>query len=109
MWRRSNPSLFKQYFIISKVGDKLNIYENSILESIDITVKRWIEKLKLDYTITGKVAEYDEDKNIYTVLYNGGNISVKAREGLTLEIGDIVYIRVVRGNFSEKFIDCKKP
>lgn len=63
--------------------------------------------LKLDYTITGKIISQEGD--FYKVSYQGGEMEVKAREGLSLQANDIVYIRVVRGNFSEKFIDCKKP
>lgn len=87
----------------------MNIYQAKILESIDIVVKEYLEKLRLDYTVTGKIVSYDSTNKVYTVLYNGEELEIKAREGLTLSAGNIVYIRVVQGNFSEKFIDCKKP
>lgn len=83
-----------------ELGEKL-------LESIEIMILENADKLKLDYTITGKVIS--ESNGIYTVLYNGEELNMKARDGLMLSSGDIVYIRVVQGNFSEKFIDCKKP
>jgi len=46
----------------------------------------------------------------YNLTYNGDTLTnIKTREGLTLIVGDIVYICIVNGNFSEKFIDCKRP
>ena len=92
-----------------KWGDKLNIYQEKLLDSINMLIEESLRRLKLDYTITGKIVSYDSTNKIYTVLYNGDEIQIKAREGLTLNTNDIVYIRVVQGNFSEKFIDCKKP
>lgn len=80
-----------------------------LLESIEIMIEDNKDKLKLDYTITGKILSYDGVNNIYTVQYGDAELEIKARDGLTLSVGDVVYIRVVQGNFSEKFIDCKKP
>jgi len=87
----------------------LNVYQEKILESIDMLIEENMKQLKLDYTIIGKILSYDSINNIYTVMYNGAEIQVKARDGLTLKSNDLVYIRVIQGNFSEKFIDCKKP
>lgn len=78
-----------------------------LIESIELMVQESADRLKFDYTITGKVIS--ENNGVYTVLYNDSELQLKAREGLVLQTNDIVYIRVVQGNFSEKFIDCKKP
>lgn len=78
-----------------------------LLESIEMMVEENAKRLKFDYTITGKVIS--ENNGVYTVLYNDSELQIKAREGLTLNTNDIVYIRIIQGNFSEKFIDCKKP
>lgn len=85
----------------------MNARQEKLLNSIEMMITEKVKQLKLDYTITAKVLSQSGD--IYTVGYQGGELSVKAREGLDLLLDDIVYIRVVQGNFSEKFIDCKKP
>lgn len=85
----------------------MSIYQENILKTIDILLEEGFRQVRFDYTITGKVLSVNG--NIYTVQYNDSELEVKARDGLTLQTGDIVYIRVVQGNFSEKFIDCKKP
>lgn len=86
----------------------MNKFQKALLEAIDIKFKAFQSNLKFDCTITGKVLSFDEITNDYTVLYNGAELQVKSREGLTIRPGDIVYIRVIQGNFSDKFIDCKK-
>jgi len=90
-------------------GDCMNDIQKSILNTIERRIRKNIKKLKFDYTITGKIISFDSSNNSYNVLYNGTELQVKAREGLNLQPNDLVYIRVVRGDFSEKFIDCKKP
>lgn len=65
--------------------------------------------LDRDKTITGKILSYSSSTKTYTVQYLDSEIQLKSRDGLTLNTGDIVYIRLVQGNFNERFIDCKKP
>lgn len=83
------------------------IYENKLLEAIQSLIIANADKLKLDYTISAKVIS--NNNGLYIIEYQGSQFTVKAREGLSLSPNDIVYIRVVQGNFSEKFIDCKRP
>lgn len=87
----------------------MNNIENSILNAIKNLINKKVKELKFDYTITGKVTELVDENGFYTVNYNESEIKVKTREGLNLQVGDIVYIRCIQGNFSEKFIDCKRP
>lgn len=87
----------------------MNEFQESILKSIDLMIQEKVKEIKFDYTITAKVLSFNSSNNAYTVLYNGSELPIKARPGLTLQPDDIVYIRIVQGNFSEKFIDCKKP
>lgn len=64
----------------------MNIYqEDYIKQSMGVTDDK-VKKLKFDYTI-GKITAYDDVNSIYTVLYDGVEIQVKARSGLTLSIG----------------------
>ena len=86
----------------------MNIYQEKLYEAIENVFKEKARELKFDYTITGKILSYDSVKDLYTVLYDGSEIQVKARVGLALEVGDIVCIRIIRGDFNNKFIDYNK-
>ena len=82
--------------------------QEEIIKSVEIIVAERIKSLKLDYTVTGKIKSITSGTYIVTI--DGSDSSpMKAREGLTLQVGDIVYVRVIQGNYSNKFIDCKKP
>jgi len=80
----------------------------SINDAINIKLKRFKDQLKYDITLTGKIKSIDSG-GLYTVTINDNDTQCKAREGLTLQVGDIVYVRCIQGNFSNKFIDCKRP
>ncbi len=86
---------------------------DKIQESILISIKRIIDKklksIKFDYTVIGKITEVIEADEEYKVLLNGEEHNIKSRSGLGLTVDDIVYVRVIQNNFSNKFIDCKKP
>jgi hypothetical protein len=86
---------------------ELNLLK-AINEAIDIKLRRFKDQLKYDVTLIGKIKSVD-DGGLYTVTINDNDTQCKAREGLTLLVGDIVYIRCIQGNFSNKFIDSKKP
>jgi len=80
-----------------------------LMESIDILIAERLRNFKYNYYITGKITVVNVD-GTYNLTYNGDTLTnIKTREGLTLIVGDIVYICIVNGNFSEKFIDCKRP
>ena len=78
----------------------------ALLNAIDIVVQKRIEKLQIPYWIEGKIASIIDD--IHTVMVSGTEITVKAREGLSLSEGDIVLICVPNGDYSKKFIDVKR-
>jgi len=87
----------------------LSTIEESLLNGVKKIIEQKIKQLKFNYYITGKITAINID-GTYDLTYNGEALTnIKAREGLTLIIGDIVYICVVNGNFFEKFIDCKRP
>ena len=82
--------------------------QEEIIKSVEIIVAERIKSLKLDYTVTGNIKSIMSDTYIVTI--DGFDSSpMKAREGLNLQVGDIVHVRVIQGNYSNKFIDCKKP
>jgi hypothetical protein len=78
-----------------------------IFKAIDIIVSEKLRKLRFDYTIEGCITGINDDGS-YKVKINGQNSNIKARDWLSLNIGEIVYIKVVNGNYSFKFIDCKR-
>lgn len=82
-------------------------YEDEIYKTIEIIVRKIISEQKFDLTLTGKVIAIDGDN--YLTSINDDEKWLKSKDGLILEVGDIVYVRCVRGNLSEKYIDCKKP
>lgn len=82
-------------------------YENELYKTIEIVTSKMLKKLGFDITLTGVVNEVGTGQ--YLVSYNDTQQWIKARDGLVLDVGNIVYIRCVKGNLSEKFIDCKKP
>ncbi len=79
--------------------------QKALLESIDIMIKGRFDKLKLSTWIEGKVISVGE---ICTVAVLDTEITVKAREGLTVKEGDIVLICVPNGDYSNKYIDVNK-
>lgn len=68
-----------------------------------------LANLGFDITITGKVEEINTEGTLYRVSFNDQSQWLKAREGITLAVGNIVLIKCINGNLSEKYIDCKKP
>lgn len=93
----------------NKRGDFLDELQKSILASIKRLIDKKLNKLKFDYTVKGKVKEVLTEDEEYKVEINGENYDIKARPDLDLSEDDIVYVRVIQNNFSNKFIDCKKP
>lgn len=79
----------------------------SILDTINIRVNELFKNLKYDYTLTGRIKTVNA--NDYVVTINDYDANIRARQGLSLQVGDLVYVRVIQGNFSNKFIDCKVP
>jgi len=80
-----------------------------LMESIDILVAERLKTLKFNRYIEAKVT-VDNGDGTYAVLYNNQTIpSVKVRAGLSLIVGNIVYIMIPNNEFSRMFIDCKAP
>lgn len=87
----------------------MNQINHWILDAINNLIKKALKTAKFDYTFSGKILT-DNGNGTYDVLYNDQTLNnVKSKDGLSLLVNDIVYIRVVQNNFSEKYIDCKRP
>lgn len=83
--------------------------ENQILDAIDIMVNEKLSSLKFNYYIEASIEAINDD-GTYEIKFNDQILSkIKAKEGLSLSTNDIVLVCVVNGNFSNKFIDLKRP
>lgn len=87
----------------------MNQIEKAILDTIDIMIQERLKKLSFNYYIEAKIETINND-GTYNIEWNGTVLNnIKSRDGLILNVGDIVLICVVNGNFSNKFIDLKRP
>lgn len=84
--------------------------ETYLLDTIDLMInERFKQLIKSNYYIEAKILSVNADIT-YNISYAENNYpNIKAREGLTLTVGDIVLVCVKNGNFSDKFIDLKRP
>jgi hypothetical protein len=84
--------------------------ENNLLETIDLMIhERFKELTKSNYYIEASITK-NNGNSTYNLIYNDSPLlNIKARQGITLQVGDIVLVCVVNGNFSNKFIDLKRP
>ncbi len=76
----------------------------AILESIDTKLDIKLKNLKFDYTVMGKVISNDGN-GFYTVQIDGQNYTVKSKQNLTYVVGQVVYVTIIRNDFSNKIID----
>lgn len=82
--------------------------KEELMKSIDILIIERLKNLKFNYYIEAEILT-DNGDGTYNVSFNNKTLSnIKAREGLTLLVNDIVLICIVNGNFSNKFIDLKR-
>ena len=84
--------------------------ENKLFEFVDMVVReRSKELMNSNYYIEASIVKVN-DNALYDIEFTDKIYpNIKAREGLTLLVGDIVLVCVVNGNFSNKFIDLKRP
>lgn len=89
---------------------KTNEYENYIIDAIDLMIQeRFKVMINNNYYIEASIININEN-GTFDIEYNNQTLrNIKAREGLSLVESDIVLICVVNGNFSNKFIDLKRP
>ena len=86
----------------------MDSYQENLLKAIDIIVEERLKNLKFNYTITGKVTEVTDSIN-YKVLINNEESKVKAINGQTYLVNDVVYILMQNNNKSDRLILCKIP
>lgn len=84
--------------------------QEEILNTVDIMIeKRFNQMFKSNYYIEATVKKINAG-NTFNIEYQEAVIpNVKKRDSLTLSVGDVVLVCVVNGNFSNMFIDLKRP
>ena len=79
-----------------------------LLEAIDIRIKEYVSNLKFDKTVIGVVKSINANGS-YQVEINGAETSIMSIDGLALNVNDVVCVKLIQGNFSQKYIECKRP
>lgn len=88
----------------------MNEIEKNLIETIDLMIHERFKKLSTFNYYIEAVIETDNGDGTYNIEYNGQILNdIKSREGLSLVVGDVVLVCIVNGNFSNKFIDLKRP
>ena len=79
--------------------------QKSIVDAIKIQVNEKIKDLQFDKTCYGKVVAIRDD--VCDVEINGEMTQCKIRNGLQISVNDIVLVRLINNDFSNKFVDAK--
>ena len=79
--------------------------QKSIVDAIKIQVNEKIKDLQFDKTCYGKVVAIRDD--VCDVEINGEMTQCKIRNGLQISVNDIVLVRLINNDFSNKFADAK--
>lgn len=79
--------------------------QNELLDAIEIIVDGKLKRLKYNYYMLGVVSSVDNVKKEYKVNMNGNYFTLKARQGLIVNVNDVVYVCIANNDFSNKFID----
>lgn len=82
-------------------------YQEKLLASINQMILNHIDNLSYDRTIIGKIININED--IYTIQWKNEEFLCRAREGLILNVNDLVFIKIPLNNMNNKYIIDKKP
>ena len=83
----------------------------ALYQAIFEAINQSQELIKSTFYELGYITKIDTEDNGYSVYINSQTIyeKVPAKAGLSLAVGDIVYIVSPNGNKNDRFIDCKKP
>lgn len=92
-----------------KANDNTRIKKllEEVLRTIDIVIQTALNGMSFNYYITGRIKTVNGDAT-YLVTIDEKDETLKAREGVTLNQGDIVFITVPNRDRSHAFIDCKR-
>lgn len=83
--------------------------KEELLEAINILVQGGFKNLKFSRHVEGTIMQVNAN-NTYDVLIDGEiTNNLKAIDNKIYKRGDVVKILIVNNNYSEKYIDFKKP
>ena len=85
----------------------MNKLQEELLKSIDILITERKKESQCSYFLDGVIKTANID-NTYTTTINGEDFTLKAIDGKTFVVGDIVDVCVKNGDFSRKFIVWKR-
>lgn len=84
----------------------MNRKQEELLQAVDVVIKKRLEESMFNYKIEGKITEVI-DTNTYRVEIQNNISEIKSMNGITYQVGDVVYIVVWNNNYSDKTIVCK--
>jgi hypothetical protein len=87
----------------------MNELQQSLIKTIDIMIEERFKELKFSYHVEAKISTVNVDGTYNVEIIGQPLNNIKARPSNTYIVGDIVYILIINGNFSNKVIDFKRP
>lgn len=86
----------------------MNIYQDKLLESIDLLISEKLKGLEFNRTISAKISEVITSSD-YNIIYQNETYTAKAINNQTYTIGTLVYVLIPNNDFSKKIILSKIP
>lgn len=85
--------------------------DKDFIEVIDIRIKEFLKNFIYTTEKIGYIKSSIDTNGKYIVTIDGIDYSIpkKNNDNTDYQINDIVLIRLSNGNFSRKYIECKKP
>lgn len=87
---------------MNKIGAWSELWQGMV-----ILLQGELKKLSFSYYIEAKIKTIDTTNKKATVDINGQEETLPYRDGLALDINNVVLVLVVNGNYSRKIIDMK--
>lgn len=86
----------------------MDILQEKIINSIEIVLEERLKDLKFNQTLECKILEVLTSPK-YKIICNGDEYTVKAINGQTYAVNDLVYVLALNNDTSNKIILCKIP
>jgi hypothetical protein len=80
-------------------------YQQAIFNAVKILINA--QSFSFNYCLEGKITAVNTSD--YTVLINEESYNLKSLLGTSFLVNDLVFILVINGDSSKKYILCKRP